>query len=346
MSQILIRVFLAVAVAFTAAACGGNSGSNGGGGNENSVPPPEQPLPSEKGKLFFSSPQALSLINLETRGQNVLWTEHEKYPLGIVPVRSGDAVAFTAVNKPFLLFLSLASLSVRNAIDFSRTWGPSLECGSQPQGSFDLNSDGSIIVFVGKCSPVGQPERRGIAVMKTDGSMLWRIVAGGEGDNFKNFSPAIVGVLGDPSVFSVFFASNRGVNGEIGIWQKASPTAALHLIAQTRFTMDTYSPGMERFFSINREYNKMVYMDLVDGKFHLFVLPFTTGGAGVDIGEGRNADWGKDGHNRILYTLNGEHWTTNPDGTDKRKMVPIGNMSTPSNGGLVDGMTGAVFAVK
>ena len=289
--------------------------------------------------------------NMWTGEQTVIWGEYQKYPLKITPARSGSMIAFQAYNKDAIMALSLPDLSVREAISFNRKWGPDGSCSNSPEGTFDLNYNGSRAVISSRCLPEGQPERRGIAVMTMDGSMNWSLIAGGIGDNFKNFSPAIVGVPGAASnVFSVFFASNRGEGGEIGIWQKASDGAALALVVNTGFTLENYDlSGMEffraeRFFSVSRDYGSIVYMKKVNGEIFLFVRSLSDG-TEVNIGKGRNPDWAKDGSERIRFTLDGDLWIVNPDGTEKRK-ANIDHLSTFGNGGRVDGRSGVVFGAS
>jgi len=96
--------------------------------------------------------------------------------------------------------------------------------------------------------------------------------------------------------------------------------------------------------SVSRDYGSIVYMKKVNGEIFLFVRSLSDG-TEVNIGKGRNPDWAKDGSERIRFTLDGDLWIVNPDGTEKRK-ANIDHLSTFGNGGRVDGRSGVVFGAS
>lgn len=277
------------------------------------------------GKLDYPCPMAMCSWDIATSMATVLWGASNTYPEVIVPSHDGSVVAFQGPNLDGIHLFNVTNSTEQQVIFGQIDWTPG--CSSWAEDSFDLTQNGDVAVFSSRCFPVGQPEKRDLVVMKTDGSMFWARVTD---DTAFDWSPVIGSVGGANDNLTIIFASNKG--GEIGIWKQIiDPVNNLLVGPQTLIASNVINSSTSRVVSVNAGYDKIVFAKNVGGVSHIVVKPLA-GGAEVDLGQGSDPYWAADG--RITYVAGGYLWIVNSDGTGI-KQVPTPNNLSGSMGNII-----------
>lgn len=295
------------------------------------------PLPELKvGKLLYPSFSAIRSKDLSTGEESVLYGSTLISIETIVPYRSEPKIAFIGSNVGLQAVL-VPSLAPLGRVQLSGWTMAPTNCwawpADYPDSSFDIGSiavseTGPLMDFVAiasRCTEPGFPEKTDIFLVLMDGLGSFARVTNDDASDSEPIISAVDPVTGQVTI--LWIRNNTEIRKQI-----INPANDLLVGTQTIVASNVMKG--RRTHSANVSGTHLAYMKNVGGVSHIVVLPLA-GGAEVDLGNGTDPYWSRDGSNLILLTDQNALWAIKPDGTGKMSVPTPGNLVPNAlNGGL------------